>query len=868
MVDRWPLTGRGEELRFIGELLADDEHRGIVVAGEAGVGKTRLARDAIGAAPGGRAVRRVAGTTTGRTVALGAFARWSGAGDTNQASLVREVLTALTADVGGHPLLLFVDDAHLLDDLSAMVVHQLVLQDGARVVATVRSGQAAPDAITALWKDGLLHRMELQPLSRNESGVLLETVLGGAVNARAEERMWKLTLGNVLFLRHLIEHERESGRLSDEFGEWCWTGTPDVSPSLVELVELHIGAVADEVREVVDLVAIAEPLDRGRLATLAAPAAIETAEQRGLITTSPTGVVNVAHPLYGEIRLNQCGPSRLRRLRGVVARTMVSDTAADPLAIGLLWLDSDLAPDPDVLCRAAMTARARFDLASAERMARVAVDVAAGPEATLLLASILLLREDGHAMEEVLSSLRPEEMSPLDYHNGTNLRANNLLWTLGDREKAWAVVQDALQENPAHADVLRAFAAVWLVTAARPAEVLPMTSAVDYPRLDAFSRITGYSAETIALGDLGRPEQAAQRAGEAYRLLDESPQDSFQGTGVAEFHAHALAAAGYVEAAVDVAVTHYRRYAGSGGPAEAMARAALGMTELAMGDLTTARRHLAEASAALGDYGEILGLPYRFRIMYCQALARSGDSEAAVAALELAQRSRHTAYEYVESDFRLAQSWTAAVQGNVSGAREHSISAAEFAREHGQWAREVLALQAAALFGDAEVAERLAELADIVEGPRAAVALRFARALAGGDAAALEKASLEFEAMGDRLAAADAVAHASVCHRRAGRRGSALGDSARAQAIALECGGAVSPALTSALVRLPFTQREHEVAALLAQGKSNRDIAAAMALSVRTVEWYVYRAIGKAGVATRSELAALVSQFSANSGSI
>jgi hypothetical protein len=35
---------------------------------------------------------------------------------------------------------------------------QLLLRSEARVVLTVRSGEPAPDAITGLWKDGLLPR--------------------------------------------------------------------------------------------------------------------------------------------------------------------------------------------------------------------------------------------------------------------------------------------------------------------------------------------------------------------------------------------------------------------------------------------------------------------------------------------------------------------------------------------------------------------------------------------------------------------------------------------------------------------------------------------------------------------------------------
>ena len=63
MVPRWPLTGRAEELLVIDEALAAGEHAGVVIAGPAGVGKTRLARAAAeSAAHSGWSVHRVAGT--------------------------------------------------------------------------------------------------------------------------------------------------------------------------------------------------------------------------------------------------------------------------------------------------------------------------------------------------------------------------------------------------------------------------------------------------------------------------------------------------------------------------------------------------------------------------------------------------------------------------------------------------------------------------------------------------------------------------------------------------------------------------------------------------------------------------------------
>jgi DNA-binding CsgD family transcriptional regulator len=55
-----------------------------------------------------------------------------------------------------------------------------------------------------------------------------------------------------------------------------------------------------------------------------------------------------------------------------------------------------------------------------------------------------------------------------------------------------------------------------------------------------------------------------------------------------------------------------------------------------------------------------------------------------------------------------------------------------------------------------------------------------------------------------------------------------------------------------------FSNREREIAVLVAQGLSNREIAQAVSLSVRTVESHIYRASGKAGVSGRSALAAMI----------
>lgn len=111
--------------------------------------------------------------------------------------------------------------------------------------------------------------------------------------------------------------------------------------------------------------------------------------------------------------------------------------------------------------------------------------------------------------------------------------------------------------------------------------------------------------------------------------------------------------------------------------------------------------------------------------------------------------------------------------------------------------------------------------------------------------------------MGDLVAAMDAAAHAAMAYRRRDLRGSALGCSTRADALA-ERSGASTPALRQASQRLPLTDREREVVILLGQNLSSRAIAERLTLSRRTVEGHIYRAMAKTGVATREQLAALL----------
>jgi DNA-binding NarL/FixJ family response regulator len=68
--------------------------------------------------------------------------------------------------------------------------------------------------------------------------------------------------------------------------------------------------------------------------------------------------------------------------------------------------------------------------------------------------------------------------------------------------------------------------------------------------------------------------------------------------------------------------------------------------------------------------------------------------------------------------------------------------------------------------------------------------------------------------------------------------------------------GAATTAVDGALEKL--SAREREVAALVAEGRTNREVAAALFLSEKTVENHMARIFGKLGVSSRLQVAQAV----------
>ena len=174
---RWQLIDRTAEFDAIRSAFTGRESGGVVLVGAAGVGKTTLARTVTASLRS--PVRWVACTASSRSIPLGAMAHLMTPSTSRDPIALMAAARESLVDHGD--TVVSVDDAQLLDQLSATLLHQIAIDRAGRILATIRSGEPVPDAVTALWKDGHLQRLELPPFTKEQSIALVESVIGGTL---------------------------------------------------------------------------------------------------------------------------------------------------------------------------------------------------------------------------------------------------------------------------------------------------------------------------------------------------------------------------------------------------------------------------------------------------------------------------------------------------------------------------------------------------------------------------------------------------------------------------------------------------------------------------------------------------------------
>jgi ATP/maltotriose-dependent transcriptional regulator MalT len=868
----WPLVGRDEELELIEQAFDRPGISGVVLAGQAGVGKTRLAREAVAVAERrGISPLWTGATQAGRFIPFGALVHWFPASlppAMSRDDVIRSAGSALIERSADGRLVVGVDDAHLLDDHSAVLLHNLAMGGQAFIVATVRTGERAPDPIMSLWKDGLCDRFEVQALSEPEVADLLERALGGQVEGRTRHRLWEQTRGNPLFLREVVLGGLEAGTLAEADGVWRWKGSAGSPTRLHDVIGSRLEHLAPTEREALEVVAIGEPIGITLLESLVPAGSLETLERAGLLTETVDQrriEARLVHPLYAESLRASLPPARSRSIVGRLAESVEGTGARrhdDALRIATWSVEAGRRVGAGTLLAAAAQAVGLCDFPLAEKLARAAVESGAGPDASYIEAQSLIGQARFSEADSLLAKLEADAATDAQRAGAATARAHNLVWSMDQQERALLHLRE-VEEGLADADArdeVRATRVNFLSLGGRNDEAIAEGKAI-LSRADppAVVALNAMYALGVALSQGGRPEEALdlwERWGEfALTARNRMPL----GPVVRPLFLYiVLSMAGRINESRAVTESAYEEALGQARWVVGFLAHLAGSAAGDQGRVRTAVRWLRESVDPLRE-SNVLG-PLSFTLAaLAHALALSGEAEPAATALDDALAARHSANRVDEYFVAKARVWLTAARGDIGEARAIALEEADLLESMGFRGCQAVLLHDVARLGEPKrVADQLAGFAEDCDGRMFPAFARHASALVVNDALALEEVSRDFEDMGADLLAAEAAAEASRVYRDQGKAGSAFAAAARAKALADLCEGARTPALEGIEEPLPLTRREREVATLASRGLSNKDIAERLTVSVRTVENQLHTTYAKLGITRRDELRAIL----------
>ena len=642
----WPLVGRDRELEALSDRLKQEGS--IVLAGPAGVGKTRLATELLqGAVARGFAVVRVAATQASAGMPFGAFATLLPElrPGLDRVQMLQRVAKAVVARGEGRPFILLVDDAHLLDDASAALTHHLAATGGAAVLATVRSTERAPDPVLALWKDGLAERVELAPLTESDVDDLLNAALGGPVDRATRQLVFERSSGNVLFLRELILGALDAGVLRQRVGVWRLEGRLPASARLVELVEARLGDLSDRDRDSLELLALGQPLGVDLFEQLTGVRTLPALERRHLVSVEKDGQrlhVGLAHPLYGDVLQRVLSPVRARALYRTLADALEATAARrrdDVLRLAIWRLEGGGLVQPGTLLAGGRRAWVLHDLPATERLARAAVAAGGGFDAGLLLGQVLSAAGRPEEAEDQLRTLVPEAADDRQRVELASARIDNLCYSMNRLEEGLAVAEaaEAAISDGACRDEITAHRASLLDasgdTTGGLALALPLLERADGRGLAWASVIA-----TGALARTGATDAALATAerGLAAAARLTGPPLPWGRSAYAATQTWALLFSGRLSEGERLARTEYDRGVAEGSSeTEFVMGAILAMVNVAQGRVATAARRAREAATMARDHGRPIHV--RLALMsLVEALALAGRApEAAEALAEL-----------------------------------------------------------------------------------------------------------------------------------------------------------------------------------------------------------------------------------------
>ncbi|MFB2583869.1 helix-turn-helix domain-containing protein [Herbiconiux liukaitaii] len=801
---------------------------------------------------------------------------------------VQSILVELDEDLRGR--IWVGSEIHLLDADRASRLAGSIEAKALVPFATASDRYPLPAPLARLCRVGSLLLLELPALTTSETLTVIESTLGGPLDAASVPAFLpRRSGGDLLVVTEAVREAVSSGALVQSDGVWRLEHELPPREGFRRFVHsrtplaLPIDATDELILDVLGLVPdVSQPIARDILAAAQVepgetPAGSDDVPER-LERLESLGVIE-ARSADGALRLRIRDPAlelMLPQTLGLLRRTRLTERIVDVLGCRdpLTLSGSELA----TLTRYALTLGRSVDPGALTRVAIAALQ-ASRSELALQLAKAAEAHGGGFDSQIVLAAAE----SQLGRSSDAVARLAALRSDVhGDpvRDAALAVVSeliDARSSDPEFGWHLASGAAsrvrgidliATLQLQTTRDDIIPMLDD-DPDRIRAIleaERLVQEASDLLHVGDLAGVHRLLD-LGES--ILTAARADTF---GVRLRRAMATSIDGSMDEGIAVGAELRARATAAGRSDQyAMASWMHGQQLLYSGRSVAAIQALTSALRVMERIGmERVATPVRTELSI--ALAQAGAPQSASDVLHSVPLE--PGGEALGASVALqATGWIHASAGRPDEAVAAFLSAADQQIALGHPVLAVYACNEAARAGGAREALQLLDSAvPHLQGANPRLVLQQIRVLSrweasqeGSDPVGLAD---DFESLGDALATGGVHLNAAECYSKAAElreshgQGRAATSARRKANEQLEiCGVATSPFIVRGSTTT-LSRREREIADGAASGRSNREIAEELVLSVRTVETHLQRIYQKLGVRSRSELADALASIS------
>lgn len=753
------------------------------------------------------------------------------------------------------PLVAVVDDLDHLDSASSSVILRLVTDGQVRLIGLRKSSRPAPEDVSVLWREAGLDRIDLPPLNADDSAAVVTNVIGGPVDGRTLKYLVDLAAGNPFLASELVRGSIGAGTLQERHGLWTLTGEAGLTPEIADRAKIELDCLPADLRSAAEVLAMAGAIPIGMALVLPGAIPLEALERLGLAEIFGQGDQAKARLASPVLALHLCTTlptaSRIRMAAELADAARISGAAEPGGPLELAAIEWDLTAhrrgDAKRLLAGARMALDQGDPSRAERLARASAAVESSTEAILLESWCADERGDPVAASETLARHVPDSDEALVAV--TIRRAEQAFWTHHDAQAAYALLDSAQTAAKPWPLALDAEKAVFQVLEGRIDMSLAMSlPLVDHPEPLVASAASLAAALSLAMTD--RADEAADMANRAMEALS-APSPSLYldpGVHVISLGWSLLNAGRLIDADELTSAIYQHTLTRPGRQAQGWAALLRSRVLLARGRPAEARTVALEAEQIWAS-AQMAGLA-----RWCTtaaALASASMGDRAALAHDLSRLESHPCgpFGLFEPEVDRARAWQLNLSGRHDEARVMLKDLATSASASGRHAQAAEMAHDLVRMGAPSAAVPILQAIPVrsrLSQVRLALAHGLVHSPGDLDILADDLDAIGATGWGLEVRCLAALATPNRVHK------------VRAQAIAAtEQTGLATPPLVSlekAANADGLTPREQEVVALVCNGLSNREVAEALVVSVRTVENHLHRAYTKMGVSSRTDL--------------